>query len=237
MEGKSKIPESDNMESLITSIKEQTNKLKTRALMRTTTDSSENSKKVIPNEISRTDLNYSKSLIDSLISDNRSLHEDVEDFRAALETIVADFKEVRRSLEKERLRGMKIEFLEEQLRLEKVKCEQLQESNSKIKEKYMNMLEVLRQAAFEISEQEKEDHMNVEHLIRENKHLREMLAITKINEGNVLDIDRALTTAESEIYDCDVDEAALIEAFILKKNPVPVVTGRPRKMLLLGNNK
>lgn len=237
MEGKPKFTESDNMESLITSIKEQTNKLKSRALMRTTLDSSDTSKKIIPAEVSRTDLNYSKSLIDSLISDNRSLHEDVDDFRAALETIVTNFKEVKRTLEKEKLRGMKIEFLEEQLRLEKLKCEQLHESNSKIKEKYMNMLEVLRQAAFEISEQEKEDQMNIEHLIRENRHLREMLAISKINDVNVKEIETSLTTAESEIYDCDVDEAALIDAYILKKNPNAVISTRPRKMLLLGNNK
>ena len=134
MESKSKYIEPDNMESLITSIKEQTNMLKSRALQRTTTDSGENLKKQLSNEISRTDLNYSKGLIDSLTSDNRSLHEDVEDFRAALENIVADFKGVKRDLEKEKLRGMKIEFLEEQLRLERLKCEQLGESNSKIKE-------------------------------------------------------------------------------------------------------
>ena len=101
----------------------------------------------------------------------------------------------------------------------------------------MNMLEVLRQAAFEISEQEKEDQMNIEHLIRENRHLREMLAISKINDVNVKEIETSLTTAESEIYDCDVDEAALIDAYILKKNPNAVISTRPRKMLLLGNNK
>lgn len=219
MDPKSKYIEPDNMESLITSIKEQTNKLKSRALQRTTTDSGENLKKQISNEISRTDLNYSKSLIDNLISDNRSLHEDVEDFRAALENIVADFKGVKRDLEKEKLRGMKIEFLEEQLRLERLKCEQLGESNSKIKEKYMEMLEVLRQAAFEISEQEKEDQMNIEHLVRENKHLREMLAISRITEECSKEIDGMLTSAEREIYDCEVDEASLIDAYLLKKNP------------------
>lgn len=229
MDPKIKLQEPDNMESLISSIKEQTNKLKSRAFQRTATDSSEILKKQITNEISRTDLNYSKSLIDNLISDNRSLHEDVEDFRAVLENIVADFKSVKRDLEKEKLRGMKIEFLEEQLRLEKNKCEQLGKGNSKIKEKYMEMLEVFRQAAFEISEQEKEDQMNIEHLIRENRHLREMLAISRVNEQNVKDIDGLLTSAEREIYDCDVDEASLIDAYILKKNPT---TTTRRKFIL-----
>ena len=83
----------------------------------------------------------------------------------------------------------------------------------------MEMLEVLRQAAFEISEQEKEDQMNIEHLVRENKHLREMLAISRLTEESVKEIEGMLTSAEREIYDCEVDEASLIDAYLLKKNP------------------
>ena len=226
--------EEDNMESLITSIKEQTHKLKSRALQRSTTEvQQEVVKKNISNEISRTDLNYSKSLIDNLMSDNRSLHEDVEDFRAALETIVQNFKEVKRELEKEKLRGMKIEFLEEQLKQERLKSDQLTGSNTKIKEKYLNMLEVLRQAVFEITEKEKEDQMSIDHLFRENKHLREMLSITKINEFTIKEIEESLNSEENEIQD-SADEEKLLEAYISSKNPLPA---RPKRACLLGNPK
>ena len=223
--------EPDNMESLITSIKEQTFKLKSRAMQRTITDFQKEVGKNISNEISRTDLNYSKSLIDNLMSDNKSLHEDVEDFRAALEAIVNNFKEVKRDLEKEKLRGMKIEFLEEQLKQEKLKCDQLNESNSKIKDKYLSMLEILRQAAFEITEKEKEDQMNIDHLIRENRHLREMLSITKINEITSKEIEESLNIEEDEIQNISIDEERLIDAYILSKNPIPE---RPKKNFLLG---
>ena len=217
--------EEDNMESLITSIKEQTHKLKSRALQRSTTEvQQEVVKKNISNEISRTDLNYSKSLIDNLMSDNRSLHEDVEDFRAALETIVQNFKEVKRELEKEKLRGMKIEFLEEQLKQERLKSDQLTGSNT---------LEVLRQAVFEITEKEKEDQMSIDHLFRENKHLREMLSITKINEFTIKEIEESLNSEENEIQD-SADEEKLLEAYISSKNPLPA---RPKRACLLGNPK
>jgi hypothetical protein len=84
--GSTKGTDTDSMESLISSIKEQTNQLKSRALQRTAPDfQSDFSKRQASNEFSRTDLNYSKSLIDNLMSDNKSLHEDIEDFRAALE--------------------------------------------------------------------------------------------------------------------------------------------------------
>ncbi|OMJ79318.1 hypothetical protein SteCoe_20699 [Stentor coeruleus] len=214
-------------------IKEQAYKMKFRALQKSAIEGQHDGvNEHTSNEISRTDLNYSKNLIENLMSDNRSLHEDVEDFRTALESVVSNFKEVKRELEKERLRGMKIEFLEEQLKQEKLKCEQLSESNSKIKEKYLNMLEVLRQAAFEISEQEKEDQMSIDHLIRENRHLREMLSISKINEPSIKEIEDALASAESEIYDSTVNEESLIDAYISSKNPVP--TTRTKKCLLFG---
>jgi chromosome segregation ATPase len=224
--------ETENMESLITSIKEQTFKLKTRALQRNATEyHQEGVKKQISNEICRTDLNYSKNLIENLMSDNKSLHEDVEDFRAALEAIANDFKDVKRELEKEKLRGMKIEFLEDQLKQEKAKCDQLVQSNTKIKEKYLAMLEVLRQAAFEITEQEKEDQMNIDHLIRENRHLREMLSITKINESTIKEIEDSLNAAEEEIQDHLSDEENLIAAYLSSKNPAP---SKAKKFYLIG---
>lgn len=224
--------DSDNMESLITSIKEQTSKLKSRAMQRCTTEvQQEGIKKNISNEILRTDLNYSKSLIENLMADNKSLHEDVEDFRAALETIATNFKEVKRELEKEKLRSMKIEFLEEQLKQDKLKCDQLADSNSKIKEKYLHMLEVLRQAAFEINEQEKEDHMNIDHLIRENRHLREMLSIAKLNDNCIKEIEDSFSVAENEINDSLADEESLVNDYILSKNPLPL---KPIKKFLLG---
>jgi TolA-binding protein len=126
---------------------------------------------------------------------------------------------------------MKIEFLEEQLKSEKKRCEELNEANGKIKDKYVNMLEMLRQAAFEISEQEKEDQMNVEHLIRENRHLREMLSISKVNDSTVKEIEESLAVLENEIYDSEVDEKSLIDAYIAAKNPAPA---RPKKVFLLG---
>lgn len=230
-----RLGEVDNMESLISSIKEQTSKLKSRAMQRSATDfQKDGEKSEISNEISRTDLNYSRNLIDNLMSDNKSLHEDVEDFRAALESIVNNFKEVKRDLEKEKLRGMKIEFLEEQLKQEKQKCDNLNDSNAKIKEKYLNMLEVLRQAAFEISEKEKEDQMNIDHLYRENRHLREMLSITKINEVTIKGIEESLNAEEYEIQNSLIDESKLVEEYIASKNPVPE---RPKKNYLLGAKK
>ncbi|CAG9319514.1 unnamed protein product [Blepharisma stoltei] len=165
----------------------------------------------------KSDLNYTQTLIRNLISDNKSLHEDVEDFRVVLEAVADKLKDLKKELDNEKIRGQKVDFLEEQISQERKKGDSLAESNFRLKERYLSMLEVMRQAAFEISEQDKEDQLVIDHLIRENKHLREMLGISRLDESAMKEIDEALLMEEEGLVSMNQQEYQTIIAEFVKK--------------------
>jgi hypothetical protein len=77
-------------------------------------------------------------------------------------------------------------FLEKRVNEERTKSQHFRLENIQIKAKYMNLLEIMRQTAFEISEQDKEDSQHSEHLALENQHLRDLLQISKLEEEQML---------------------------------------------------
>lgn len=185
----------------------------------------------------RPDLNYTTTLIRNLVVDNKSLHEDVEDFRAVLDMVAGKVKDLKKELENEKIRGQKIEFLEEQIAQERKKSDSLADSNFRLKGRYLSMLEIMRQAAFEMSEQDKEDQLVIDHLIRENIHLREMLGISRLTDKAINHIDEALLLEENSLFNMP-NEAykELLQNFLDKNKPKQELNlpKPPKKSFLLG---
>lgn len=134
--------------------------------------------------------------MDNLLMDNRMLHEDIDDFKKALHQIMNKYRELKvnstqRELELEKLKNMRIEFLEQQMKREKEKSHKLILQNIRLKEKYLELINKLRQNLYEYTEDEKEDNILLEQLVRENRHLRELLAISKLSDPKVRDIETA----------------------------------------------
>lgn len=120
------------------------------------------------------------------------LHEDIEDFKSVLEILTNKYKEMKRDLELEKLKNTRIDLLDQQLNKEKNRKQGFLQTHLKLKERYMGLLEVMREAAFEIKDEDKEDISLFEQLTRENQQLKEMLAFSRISDPKVQEIERAL---------------------------------------------
>jgi hypothetical protein len=95
--------------------------------------------------------------MDNLLMDNRMLHEDIDDFKKALHHIMNKYRELKvnstqRELELEKLKNMRIEFLEQQMKREKEKSHKLILQNIRLKEKYLELINKLRQNLYEYTE-------------------------------------------------------------------------------------
>lgn len=101
---------------------------------------------------------------------------------------------------------MRIEFLEQQMKREKEKSHKLILQNIRLKEKYLELINKLRQNIYEYTEDEKEDNILLEQLVRENRHLRELLAISKLSDPKVRDIDAALLTEEKVMNQMSIEQ-------------------------------
>ncbi|CAG9321738.1 unnamed protein product [Blepharisma stoltei] len=139
-----------------------------------------------------TELTAQKSLIENLVQDNKMLHEDIGDFKAVLEILITKYNEMKRDLEVEKLKNTRIDLLEQQLAKEKTRKQNLLQTHLRLKERYMGLLDVMREAAFDIKDEDKEDISLFEQLNRENHKLKEMLGLLKISDPKVQEIEKAL---------------------------------------------
>lgn len=71
--------------------------------------------------------------------------------------------------------------------------------NVALKDKCMSLVEFLRQTAFDLSQEEKEDQVLVQRLSRENIFLRELLQLSRISEPKISEIDELLKAEETGV--------------------------------------
>ena len=90
-----------------------------------------------------------------------------------------------------------MQFIEMQLQNERQKTQKAVEEAGKLRERYLELMEVARQGAFEVEEESKEGQVVADYLQRENQHLREMLGIGRLTEVKTLEISAALQQEES----------------------------------------
>jgi len=225
------------MDSLLSSIRNQTVKL--RGNLRNPLKPPEHpgkeiqSKSAISFQANKHEYSYSKSLIGNLILDNKSLQEDLNDYRRVMEEITSKYKVVQKELEAEKLKGKKIELLEQELAHEKSQSDKMQKATNKLKENYLSMLELMRQTGFEISEQEKEDTNLIDHLERENSHLREILSTSSFTDSVSKQIDAALLQEESALFSLTEQEHQKVIQNYLNSKSQPAKP-KPKKNYLLG---
>ncbi|OMJ88996.1 hypothetical protein SteCoe_8911 [Stentor coeruleus] len=204
--------ESKNMNYLISSIKKETSKLKrnlTENIKSRVQDSAGKEKlspkispsnkdlpplpkltNFTPQETIRADITTSKILIENLIQDNKMLHEDIEDFKITLEVLVEKLKDTKRELEVEKLNNTRIDILEQQILKEQARKQGLLQQHLKLKEKYLSLLNTMREAAFSLSDDNREDITLFEKLNKENSKLKELLAFSRISDPKTQDLER-----------------------------------------------
>ena len=126
------------------------------------------------------------------------LHEDIEDFKVTLEILVDKLKETKRELEVEKLKNTRIDILEQQIQKEHIKKQGLLHQHLKLKEKYLELLSTMREAAFQVSGEDKEDILLFEKLSKENIKLKELLSLSRISDPKSNDIEKVI---EEEDYE------------------------------------
>ena len=85
----------------------------------------------------------------------------------------------------ERLKNARIETLERQLEVEQLRAQQAQQRTLKLKERYLGTLETLRSSLLAMPQEDVEDCSVLQKLTRENKCLRELLALSREGEGEL----------------------------------------------------
>lgn len=216
--------EIQNMNYLITSIKQETSKLKVKTTQRNLIENvksrytdlppsgklspissqepkeqfSQSKLPLPPQETLRTDITTTKLLIENLIQDNKMLHEDIEDFKMTLEILVDKLKDTKRELEVEKLKNARIDILEQQIVKEQNRKQGLLQQHLKLKEKYLGLVTTMREAAFNLNEEDKEDITLHEKLCKENVRLKEMLAFSRIADPKANDLEKINEVDESE---------------------------------------
>jgi hypothetical protein len=154
--------------------------------------------------------------------DNKAYHEDLDDFKRVLELAVKKCRELQvlptqKELSLERLKTSRIEFLEQQLSSERGKSQRLLNVNLRLKERYLNLLEILRQSAFEMNEQDKDDQLNLETLTRENQHLRELLGISRLSSAKIEQTELLLIAEEAKVQPSIEDYKDTLQSYRLKR--------------------
>lgn len=217
----------ESMDDLIVSFQEQTLKLKVRLTQQHLSKSSR-SPEVSAHKDSKAltktppapalsrpcaaspgaEFHYSKTLIENLLRDNSAFHDEVDDYREALRLVVQRCKSAQLALEQERARSHTLQCLETQLQTTRQKTQQALDEASRLRERYLEMMEVARQGAFEVEEEGKEDAVMAEYLQRENQHLRELLGIGRLSDSKAAEIDLALRKEEEALWDCQDTAAA-----------------------------
>mmetsp|Transcript_27343 Transcript_27343/g.49197 ORF Transcript_27343/g.49197 Transcript_27343/m.49197 type:complete len:270 (-) Transcript_27343:469-1278(-) len=221
-----KMRKDDSMEHLFHSIREQTSRLKRNLSehREELTPASPAPRSLPGSAISRftpspdrVDLHCSKALIESLVWDNKAYHEDLDDFKRVLEMSVKKCRELQKELQMERLKTSRLEFLEQQLSRERSKSQRLLNVNLRLKERYLNLLEVLRQSAFEMNEQDKDDQLTLETLTRENQHLRELLGISRLSSAKIEQAELMLAAEEEKLQPSIEDYKETLKSYRQKR--------------------
>lgn len=216
----------DSMEHLFHSIREQTSRLKRNLSehREELTPASPALRSLPGSAISRftpspdrVDMHSSKALIESLVWDNKAYHEDLDDFKRVLEFSVKKCRELQKELSLERLKTSRLEFLEQQLTKERSKSSRLLNVNLRLKERYLNLLEVLRQSAFEMNEQDKDDQLALETLARENQHLRELLGISRLSNAKIEQAELLLVAEEEKVQPSIEDYKETLKSYQQKR--------------------
>ena len=217
----------ESMDDLILSFQEQTLKLKVRLTQQHLSKSSRSPEVSAPKDsksliktppapvMSRpcaaspgAEFHYSKTLIENLLRDNSAFHDEVDDYREALRLVVQRCKSAQLELEQERARSHTLQCLETQLQATRQKTQQALDEASRLRERYLEMMEVARQGAFEVEEEGKEAAVVADYLRRENQHLREMLGIGRLSDSKSAEIDAALRKEEESLENCQDTAAA-----------------------------
>ena len=154
-----------------------------------------------PQETIRTEIATTKLLIENLIQDNKMLHEDIEDFKITLEVLVEKLKDTKRELEVEKLKNTRIDILEQQIQKEQYRKQGLLQQHLKLKEKYLALFCTMREAAFLITDENKEEIVLFEKLSKENLKLKELLAFSRISDPKMNDIEE--TAEENQVEEND----------------------------------
>ena len=144
----------------------------------------------VPQETIRADITTTKLLIENLIQDNKMLHEDIEDFKLTLEILVEKLKDTKRELEVEKLKNARIDILEQQILKEQNRKQGLLQQHLKLKEKYLGLVSTMREAAFHLNEEDKEDLTMFEKLSKETFRLKEMLAFSRIADPKANELEK-----------------------------------------------
>ena len=129
------------------------------------------------------------------------LHEDIEDFKITLEVLVEKLKDTKRELEVEKLKNTRIDILEQQIQKEQYRKQGLLQQHLKLKEKYLALFCTMREAAFLITDENKEEIVLFEKLSKENLKLKELLAFSRISDPKMNDIEE--TAEENQVEEND----------------------------------
>ena len=126
------------------------------------------------------------------------LHEDIEDFKLTLETLVEKLKDTKRELEVEKLKNTRIDIIEQQIQKEQNRKQGLLQQHLKLKEKYLALVSTMREAAFDLNEEDKQDITLFEKLSKENIRLKEILAFSKISDPKANDLEKITEVEEAD---------------------------------------
>ena len=222
-----------NMGSLISSLREQTSLLRKKLGESMRSDSRKSSLppsgRQTPSD--RSDLNYSKVLIENILADNQALQEDLLYYKDVFDEITANYKLLRRQLAFEETKAANTELLEQRLERERQATEELRGQNKELKGKYVKLLEVFRQAAFEMNEQERQDAMLIDHLQLENNHLQDILGLTKLTGANCQAIEDALAHEEAALEVLTEREYKRTLQIYLNKRRAPAAAQQKKYLL------
>lgn len=176
----------EKMDQLIDSLKEQTSKLRVMLIQK---NLSENIKERLNPALKRphkespdSELSASKQRIESLICDNKSLHEDLEDCKTVLALMTNKFKDLQRDLELEKLKSGRVPKLQKDITLEHSKQQKLLDTQIRLKNRCVLLLSKLREEAYEASAEENTENANFSQLETENSVLREMLEESTLSD-------------------------------------------------------
>lgn len=104
-----------------------------------------------------------------------------------------------KELELERLKNSEMELLRKQLQQSYDRVQDVTKQNLLLKDKCLQLAEFLRQTTFETTEQEKEDQVLMERIVRENAFLRDLLQVSRASQPKLQEIEAALSIEEAAL--------------------------------------
>jgi len=113
-----------------------------------------------------------------------------------------------------KLKHSEIDSVKQQLQVANEKTQAALKQNVTLKDKCLALVEFLRQTAFDVTQEEKEDQVLVQKLSRENGFLRELLQLSRISEPKIAEIEGLLKEEEAGLNMHPAPEyAQLLESY------------------------